>query len=273
MCPIGMRLSIRSFLVATALVGVNLAGAIATSEYFHYFPRVPPVGYGNGWGFVAYGSDGSISVYAGNAETGRQLTRVVRPLCAPPILQICSPAIAASSVTFLVITLLWAIPDSKRGVISASAEAMPRTRTARVCVWIAMRRLTLAVSLIGLNVAGAVYRPLPDREELVVDNRYLSSSTRVSHVFTRDGAYLNRYHLRGIGHDDDDNGPLHPMNTIVFKADGAILSYDGTPGETRSRPFVLRPPRRSFLVMWFPLIASVTTTILVVVMALRRRAA
>jgi hypothetical protein len=271
MCRIGIRLSIRSFLVATALVGVNLAGAIATSKYLRYFPQVLPVGYGNGEGLVTYGSDGSIFVHAGNAETGLQLTRVVRTSCAPPILQICSPAIAASSVTFLVLTLLWAIPDSKRGVISANAEAMPRTRTARV--WIAMRRLTLAVSLIGLNVAGAVYRPLPDREELVVDNRYLSSSTRVSHVFTRDGACLNRYHLRGIGHDDDDNGPLHTMNTIVFKADGAIFSYDGTPGETRSRPFVLRPPRRSFLVMWFPLIASVTTTILVVVMALRRKAA
>jgi hypothetical protein len=60
------------------------------------------------------------------------------------------------------------------------------------------------------------------------------------------------------------------LGTIVYKADGRIVGYEGTPGQMQSRPHIIRPPIRSLLEMWWPVIASVSITILVAGILWRR---
>jgi hypothetical protein len=265
------QFTIRSILIATALVGLNLAGAIATSKYSSYFPESHPVGNGGDQGVVMYGSDCSISVRLWNPRTGYQLVRVVRRLWAPTFLQIWSPVIGATSFTFLVLAVLWSSLGSRQGTVPTNADGAPPTRWTRV--WFGVRCATFVISLTGLNVAGAVYPQLPERGELMVDTRYVSSRTRVKYVLEADGTPFNQYSREGIDHEDlGDDRPRGMMSTIVYQTDGSIVSYEGKPGETRSRPNLLRPPRRSILVMWSPVIASATIPILILVEAVRRQA-
>jgi hypothetical protein len=58
--------------------------------------------------------------------------------------------------------------------------------------------------------------------------------------------------------------------TIDFRADGNVVSYRGRPGIKLSQPRVLRPPSFSFLEMRWPVIASASLTLLVLVVTVRR---
>ncbi len=69
---------------------------------------------------------------------------------------------------------------------------------------------------------------------------------------------------------DDHGRPVHygddrsrTLGTIVYKADGSIAGYEGRPGEMRAPPHVIRPPLRSLLEVWWPVMAGAAITILV----------
>ena len=53
------------------------------------------------------------------------------------------------------------------------------------------------------------------------------------------------------------------LGTIVYRPDGSIVGYEGRPGEMQAPPHVIRPPLRSFLEMWWPVVASASITTLV----------
>ncbi|MBX6314881.1 MAG: hypothetical protein IRY99_18485 [Isosphaeraceae bacterium] len=110
-----MLFTVRQMMIMVALVGLNLAGAIATSKYY---PRPPylSVGYGNGRGFIYYKADGTILQGSGNAETGYRLTRVIRRPPRPSLLQIWSPVLASVAITLGVLVV------AVRYVASASRE-------------------------------------------------------------------------------------------------------------------------------------------------------
>ncbi len=62
------------------------------------------------------------------------------------------------------------------------------------------------------------------------------------------------------------DGPSRVLETIVYKDDGSIVAFEGSPGflgRILSRPRVIQPSVRFLLEMWWPLMASTTITILV----------
>jgi hypothetical protein len=114
-------------MTAVALVGLNLAGAIATSKYY---PRkqIRPVTAANGRGYISYKTDGTIEIGTGNAEIGYRRTRVLwRPL-PPSLLRVWSPVIASVTITFLVlIVAVWRTSTQHRNDLPNADETARRT--------------------------------------------------------------------------------------------------------------------------------------------------
>jgi hypothetical protein len=115
--------TIRSMMIAVALVGLNLAAAIATwnglpREQTHKISSGPRV-------WPPHDVDGPVSVRfdLGNLETGERLVRVVRRR-RPTLVEIWSPAIASVSITLIVLHTLWrqARPQRADPVIGLTAS-------------------------------------------------------------------------------------------------------------------------------------------------------
>jgi hypothetical protein len=100
-----------------------------------------------------------IHIDLGALESGEQLVRVVRWSPPPTHAGVWSLVVASVSITLLVLL----VPLLPRTALLGSTLTMfgggpPPIRSH---AWRAARRLTILAALIGLNVAGAVYRPLP----------------------------------------------------------------------------------------------------------------
>jgi hypothetical protein len=88
--------------------------------------------------------------------------RTTQPF-APNLAEVWAPAIASLSITLLVFFVPLGIAASRRVAISPVAAGWPASRSR---AWLAARWLAIATALIGLNFAGAVYRPLRGPGEL-----------------------------------------------------------------------------------------------------------
>lgn len=217
-----MRLTVQRVMVLVALVALNLAAALATSKYY---PRPPQLsfGYGGGQGSIWYLSDGSVQLGSGNAEF--QLEHIVWRLLPPTLLQIWSPVIAAAAITILVLVLGSGPPISGQRTFSGKLLG---------------RWAVIALALVGLNLAAAVYGP-PWNDDYPGYMPWQSSF--------REGE-----------------------GTMICKPDGSILAYQGDPGEISpgSPPRVVRRPMRSWLQIWSPTIATATITLLALFVAWRQ---
>lgn len=268
-----MRYSIRSLAVAVALAGINLAGMLTTAKFF---PReFPPLGmgWGKGWGACYTNEQGETFLSRRGPLQGRGEPPVVdaakqveaslrrqadpddglrlvlveiRPL-PPGLVAIWAPVIASVSITLLVLFVPWGRPSGERGPSPPATQASRSPAKVSVARWI-----VIVVALVGLNLAGAVYRPPPHRTE----------SWR-----------------RG--------DPLYPYSprwtTLVYYLDGRVIGYEGEPGATVPAPRLIRgraavrdvsrpkgvathsAPRlvgrtRSYLEIWFLTFASAAIT-------------
>ncbi|MFI5456064.1 MAG: hypothetical protein ACHRXM_11500 [Isosphaerales bacterium] len=267
-------------IIAIALFGLNLAGAIAT---WRCIPKeqTPQVGIGPRFG-PSYDedADGNMRSDLGKLRTGERLVHVVKRRRPPTLVEIWSPVIASTSITLLVLLIPFGRSASRDRSPPSNLGGRPPPRLARV--WFAARRATIAAALIGLNLAGAVYRPLLDpSEQRPADHVYFDGSLFLdkagNFLFNRgDGKLLFRNadgsHERPATLEDFPL-PLHHgdgrnriLDTIVYKSDGSIVDYEGNPGMMEPMltwPRVIQPPTRSLLEMWWPAVASASITLMV----------
>jgi len=147
--------------------------------------------------------------------------------------------------------------------------------------WLAARWVTVASALIGLNFAGAVYRPLYGPGELRPSPYLFFDSA----TFLDEQGDFSLYHPDGrlaITKSDGRERPALPddceppilergsprgiQDSIVNKTAGSIVAYEVRPGRMSlilSRPRSVKSPTRSFLEVWFPAIGSASITVVV----------
>lgn len=263
------RLSTRWLLLAIAVIGLNLAGAVTTSRYYPIEPisvGVDDYGRGAPW-FV---SDGSIHVHRTVSRKGKPMVRVLYRRLPLTTTQIWSPALACASITVLAITVSSRFP-AQYGQVRPSSRGRGtwlRHRRARSVI----RWMAIVSALIGLTFAGAAYRPPPDHLDEDIA-RKLSDITDIA-IDIEGGTYYV-----GGGGSGTIRGPMlcrdgarcditepdpniqrpgkvlsRPIRTIVFKEDGRILGYEVFPPDLdpTSSPHSFRPPSRRSLQRWFP---------------------
>jgi hypothetical protein len=148
-------------------------------------------------------------------------------------------------------------------------------------VWFALRWAAIAICLIGLNWLSAVYRPylVPGEWQSLANSQQIESDflDKAGKKFRYQADELvlmteNEGGERPATLDDyplplyQGDGQTRVLATIVHKSDGSVVIYEGNPGLMRqilSRPRVIQPPTRTALEMWWPVIASASTTFLV----------
>src|SRR5262249_9263129 len=130
-------------------------------------------------------ADGSILVAKGNLDSGYQPTRVLRRPLPPTLLQIWSPVIAGVSITLLILSVARAGPGPQRR--SGSPKLGRRLCARQHGLGIVARWGMIVVALMGLNLASAVYRPLPDPAEEWLAHHYLTSENL---ILTSDGSIM-----------------------------------------------------------------------------------
>jgi hypothetical protein len=276
MCRVRAAYSDRALVTAVALVSLNLAGAIATSAY--YPKERMHVGVESlGLTSVVRGADGFTSVYQEVSGGGYRLTEVVREPLPPSLLRIWSPVVASALITLLVLVVPSAHPDLRHNVATpyAGGGQPDRLHFLRPSA----RWLTIIAALIGLNIAGAVSRPPPDRSDIALayDSLFggvpsviiLKIDGRAVAQRLVDGSDLLRPTGPGDSEQARDDGSRIGEGTINYKTDGSIVAYSGSPGHVPSRSSVIWPPTRSLLETWSPLVISASTTLLV--LAIRAR--
>jgi len=138
-------------MLAVALIGVNLAGAIATSRSYPR-PAIPlPIGVGGKGAYVSTHPDGSSEYGEENLEIGyRRTTRVITRPPRATLLQICAPVIHSSALTLLAAALVSApkLSDESAGLVArVGGIRLPP-------VFHIVRGSALVVGIIGLNLVG-----------------------------------------------------------------------------------------------------------------------
>jgi hypothetical protein len=275
------RFTIRSIMIAVALIALNLGAAIATwNRYSLQQPPPKPTFWPRGFYTpVVPDADGNILIDLGKLATGHRLVGIIRlPQPWPTLIEIWSPVIASVSITLVVILIFGYSPSHAESLPSTASGAgggrLPR-------VWFGLRWATIAISLIGLNWLGVVYRPLVDLGEW----QSLAASPFITSDFLDKAGKKLRYQAdelvlmteneggeRPATLDDyplplyQGDGQTRVLATIVHKSDGSVGVYEGNPGLMRlilSRPRVIQPPTRTALEIWWPVIASASTTLLV----------
>jgi hypothetical protein len=282
------RFTIRSIMIAVALIALNLGAAISTwNGYSLQQPPPKPTFWPHGLNIpVDPDADGNILIDLGKLATGQRLVGIIRiPQPWPTLIEIWSPVIVSASITLVVILIF--------GYSPSHAESLPSTASGGAGgrlprVWFGLRWATIAISLIGLNWLGAVYRPLVDLGEWqslaaspfiksdFLDKagiRFRCQADELVFMTEHDGggrpATLDDYPLPLYQGD----GQSRVLATIVHKSDGSVVIYEGNPGLMRlilSRPRVIQPPKRTALEIWWPVIASASTTLLVLDILLRQ---
>jgi hypothetical protein len=276
------RFTIRSLIIAVAVVGTNLAGVIATSRYY---PRQPNVARSKGYlkRYTSQYADGTIEIGRGQAgEPGRIIERVMLRPYTPTTQQVWSPVIASVCATILVLV----VPRWGRRTHSIGNVQLARFR-------LAARWLLIVVALVGLNLSATnVFRP-PLR---FIDEQLQNSLISAGELLAKADGSVELRPVGGVGLFKPDGGyefqpappvvlvkadrpvehrgpsearvPFAPnrddpgriLGTIVYKPDGSIVGYEGTPGQMQPPSHLIRPPVRSFLEMRWQLIGSASIT-------------
>ena len=302
-------------MIAVALVGLNLAGGIATANLHRGW-----VDHSRGWSWwrwdegsrtwsdieskegrglkrgwsapeeneyiFAYNNQ-TIEIGLGYGTPRQVIKRIVLAPSTPTTLQICSPLIASVLLTILVLV----VPQTRSGLQRCGAVPVGDLQST-VRPRLVGRRLMIVSALVGLNLVAARHRRAPDP----YDDRMETPIRSTADLLVKpDGAIVPRpvggyflvvkpdgFHgLKNFGgklksyadgtivaYDEHgvrvsyeyDHG--RTLGTIVYRPDGSIVGYEGRPGEMQGPSHVIRPPLRSFLEMWWPVVASASITLL-----------
>ncbi len=273
--------------VGTALVALNMAGAIATwsAQLRVSVSRVKLVERRFWVPSLRDEETWDIRFGFGSLATGEELIRVMSLPRRPTLLQIGAPIIASASITLLVFLVLLGRPASRRrrDAPQDSGGLEAQRSPLRLVRW-----ATIAAALISLNVAGAVYGPFPEPGEeqpcpavfmdpaMVPDEQGgLLFRDRANRVVKRSAngggerpATAADYPLPLHGYDGyTHRGGARVKDTVEYRSDGSVVAYEGNPGlmeRLASRPRVIRPPTRSFLAVWWPVIGSLSISLVVI---------
>jgi hypothetical protein len=272
-------------IIATALLAVNLAGAMAAWKGYPSTQLTPRVGLGPQLSpFVDEGSD--IRAHLGTLENGQALVRLVKPPPRPGLLEVLSPLICSASITLLAVLVAKGQRTTRRASTSLSGDSGHRARLARA--WGAARWGGIVAGVIGLNIAGLLassiwqldQRPPPriwsDPTQFLDDNgNYVVRGEKTSPIIRSGDGRIDRpatladYPLPL--HEGD--GQSRVLDTVIYQPDGSIVRYNGNPGLVRrilTQPRVLQPPTRSFFEVRWPEIGSVSISVVAIVILWRQ---
>ncbi len=157
------RSIIEQAVIAAALACLNGAGAVATWNNAHVRQQACRVGIvDKSWGSTFRDESGNVRFRLGQLATGEHLVRVMWLPWLPTFVEIWSPVIASVSVTLLALVVVPVCPvsRSRRGTPKTASDVAKRRSPFRLARW-----ATIAAALIGLNVAGALYRVFPQPGE------------------------------------------------------------------------------------------------------------
>lgn len=316
------RFTTRSLMIAVALIGLNLAGAMATAKHYPKWSRQgressarphPQVfknwgviltkegrGLTQGRSFIFSYHSGKTEIGRGRYGTGRQrIERIVLRPPPPNILQIWSPLVASTSLTILVLVVPWERRALSRW--AAQPDGTVPSPARRPCLWAAVKWLMIFAALAGLNLAAALYRGTPDPPDDELDSPIQSSADLLikpdgaieirplgKHMMMKpDGRYESRAFSGRLVVKADGRAESRPpldgwalpagygvggriLGTIVYRPDGSVVGYEGEPLRMQSRPHLIRPPMRSFIEMWWPVLVSASITAFVTIVSWRR---
>jgi hypothetical protein len=277
--------TIRSLMIAVALLGLNLGGAIATWKRIPAPHQPSPLINGGPWDTRHGVVNPKIRIDLGELETGERLVRVERRSPPPTLAEVWSPVVASVSITLLVLLVPLVPPTALHArTLTMFGGGPPPIRSH---AWLAARRLTILAGLIGLNVAGAVYRPLPDaRKQPPSPVQFFDSDT----FLDEEGNFLHNHLdesleiIRTNGAPrpptlDDCRAPLQDgdargrfRDTSVKKTLGSIVAYEirpGLMGLVLTRPRRIKSWVRSFLDEWSLALASALTTVVALLLSWR----
>ncbi len=267
-----MQFTVRTLAIFVALIALNLAAAI-TSWRWYLDSLAQPGEEQDRLGSWAVAPGGPVDaihvVVARSVKTGEHLERVVWPVPPPNLLQIFSPVIASVSITLLVLTVPWASPAPRSHRAPSATGSTEESSPSRHG---AVRLAMIVAALIGLNVASAVYRPLPDPDRNRPDTRgfpqyFLSIDAKYQASFLSEkGQFVIVWSNGTTARPQHNDVEGHVLETIVYRPDGAIVYYEGSPGLFRrlfTWPHVIREPSRTMLEMWWPVPIAAAITLLV----------
>lgn len=273
-----LQISVRLLLIAIALIGLNLAGWVATSRYYP-FEQIIAFGHGDGRGLWRYYSDGTVTVRRASAPRAaeREVVRIIYPRLVMSRLHAWAPFYGSIALSLLVISILVGDPsqirlDRRDGLISGSQARCSGGRARTAARW-----LLVAIGAPLLIVAGLAYRPLPERGADREIRRPLLSFSDI--VLDSDGE-LRRVEAGGSVAYGESEYSLHhfttrnrteagwpspspegfrthsrPLRTIVQKEDGCVLGYEELPLDRSVVPTSLTSPQwRSPWQLWFPVL-------------------
>lgn len=261
---------LRYLLIAVVLVGLNLQGAIITSRHF---PREVIVGpYGEGFGRTrSYTDSTGNRVISKLVPKGHPIelrdpvvewvVRIERRPAPPTLIEIWAPVIGSVSLTLLVVLVPWRSLWTRRREVAMSGDPPhPRRWRRALC---AGRWAVVGLAVVGLIVAGAKFRAPPTPQDV------WRLGYQLPDILRNTIDQLNRNRVPIPASEGLYTTSSFVYGTIVYRLDGSILGYEGTPGDLRSRPRMIRQPTRSLLEIWWPVVGSVTISLLVAAVAMR----
>jgi hypothetical protein len=274
---------------AILVVGLNLAGALATSSYYPRQQLLLVVANNLSAPLIAFPDEHGLTyVYRArgserrewrmsDSRRGWRISEVIRNPVPPTLLEIWSPVMASVSVSLfmLLVPSGQAAPWRRGARIDPDRSGRFGRRSRRL---IGARVIAIVLALVLLNVSGAVSGTRPGRSYVTLKHGEFFGGTPRILVFRMEGTTVQSRPMNGsdwLGPVESRSGTLDDAGydldeaTIEYRRDASIVTYAGMPERKLSQPVVISPPARSFLDVWWPLIATSSVTVVVIVLLWR----
>lgn len=265
--------TIRGMVILVALIGINLGGAVTTWRLYpdaaFRHKALPSPGNPRFKGCSLYDLGNPVYVLVAKSTSGKCKRRVV--WLAPVLgwIPMWCPLAASASITVLVVSLHRYHQGSQYRTSQPQFDPAnelspwPAARS-RICLGL------IALSLIGLNLAAALFRPPVDtRDE---SPEYLQALGLGNLVVAHFEGFGWVVHPRNRADLTRDDVPEPLLETVICRSDGAVVAYDGDPDfweRLLTRPRYIRHPLYSVVEMWWPVVGAIAVTVAVLLILFR----